>query len=267
MKLRCPCCHASNSLEAFVADDAGRELLRRLAGTGPLFRPLVTYLGLFRSSSRDLAHDRALRLAEEVLALNANPHALLAALCETVEAMRAKRDQGDIRPLKNHNYLKRVLEGINVTAQPAGACGNTSVEGEPSLPTGRRALAISALQHWGEGSVLRTALANGLAALVALSRPGTPAADTICLTADLWHGTLRRHGLGDTTGDVERVIKGFSSLLDKPLKEWPEPAALLPHIPRRRHQPKLAEPRLEVDHGKGLAGVRGILESLEGRTA
>jgi phage gp16-like protein len=37
MKLRCPSCHASNSLEAFTADDAGRELLRLLANSGPLF--------------------------------------------------------------------------------------------------------------------------------------------------------------------------------------------------------------------------------------
>ena len=84
MKLRCPVCHASNSLEAFTADDAGRELLVLLASTGPLFRPLVAYLGLFRPASRDLSHDRALRLAREVVDLGADPRAMAAALAEPV---------------------------------------------------------------------------------------------------------------------------------------------------------------------------------------
>lgn len=106
---RCPTCHAHLQLEAIVQDDAGRELLALLAGLDAhLGRPLVAYLGLFRAARRDLANDRALRLAREVLALPASPQRLGDALAATVESIRAKGQDG---PVRNHNYLRRVLEG------------------------------------------------------------------------------------------------------------------------------------------------------------
>ena len=104
---RCPVCHSRISLEAVVQDDAGRELLALLARTdAALAMPLVAYLGLFRAPNRDLANDRALRLAQEVLALGTG-QGLADALAQTVEAIRAKGGAA----LKNHNYLKRVLDG------------------------------------------------------------------------------------------------------------------------------------------------------------
>ena len=120
---RCPTCHSRISLEAVVQDEAGRELLALLAGvdrnTGSA---LVSYLGLFRASKRDLANDRALRLAKEALALAEGP-ALLPALVHTVETMRSKQQMGQFKPLANHNYLKRVLEsdsGQAIEALPNG---------------------------------------------------------------------------------------------------------------------------------------------------
>lgn len=161
MKLRCPCCHASNSLEAFTADDAGRELLVLLAGTGPLFRPLVAYLGMFRPANRDLSHDRALRLAREVVDLGADPRAMAAALAETVEAMRAKRDAGQIKPLTNHNYLKKVLETVGATcrvalepgemANPGRPDGSPLQRQQPAAPRSKRAQGIAALEDWSRG--------------------------------------------------------------------------------------------------------------------
>lgn len=108
MKLgRCPTCHAHLQLEAIVQDDAGRELLALLAGLdADLGRALVTYIGLFRTSARDLANDRALRLAREVLALDAAGQRLADALASTVESIRGKAGAA----LKNHNYLARVIE-------------------------------------------------------------------------------------------------------------------------------------------------------------
>lgn len=112
MRLRCPVCHAEAALEAWAEDEAARELMGLLAGLdAALGRPLVAYLGLFRSRSRALAWDRALRLAREALAL-ADSAVLAEALSETTEAMRMKREAGDIRPLENHNYLKRVIESV-----------------------------------------------------------------------------------------------------------------------------------------------------------
>lgn len=117
MRLRCPVCHAEAALEAWAEDEAARELMALLSTLdATLGRPLVAYLGLFRSGSRALSWERALRLAREVMALESDPLRLAAALSQTVEQLRAKRDAGDVRPLNSHGYLKRVLEGV-----PSGA--------------------------------------------------------------------------------------------------------------------------------------------------
>lgn len=117
MRLRCPVCHAESAIEAWVEDDAARELMGLLAGLdAPLGRALVAYLGLWRPASRALSWERALRIAREVLALDADALRLAAALSQTVEQLRLKRDGGDVRPLTGHNYIKRVLEGM-----PSGA--------------------------------------------------------------------------------------------------------------------------------------------------
>lgn len=110
---RCPVCHSQISLEAVCQDEAGRELLGILANLpGEASRAMVQYLGLFRPEKRDLSNDRALRLAREALALCADSLRLSAAMSETVEAIRAK--SGAV-PMKNHNYLRRVLEGMPET--------------------------------------------------------------------------------------------------------------------------------------------------------
>ena len=130
---RCPVCHAHISLEAVCQDEAGRELLGLLATLpGETGRALVQYLGLFRPEKRDLANDRALRLAREALALSADPARLARAMSETVEALRAKGGG----PLRNHNYLRRVLEGLPddvVVVERAG--------GAYALPARRRVTA------------------------------------------------------------------------------------------------------------------------------
>ena len=107
---RCPVCHSRINLEALIQDEAGRSLLALMAKlNADLATSLVSYIGLFRAKSRDLANDRALRLSNEVLAI-AEPAALVPALCQTLESMRTKQFAGQFKPLSNHNYLKRVLE-------------------------------------------------------------------------------------------------------------------------------------------------------------
>lgn len=113
MIVHCPCCQTRFSLDAVVQDSAARDLARLFSGYPmDLTRPLAAYLGLFRSRSRALSWERALRMADEVLAIEKD-HALLgAALSETVNALYAKREHEPARPLTNHNYLRRVLEGL-----------------------------------------------------------------------------------------------------------------------------------------------------------
>jgi hypothetical protein len=123
---RCPICHARISLDAMVKDQAGRELLALLAKLdNRTAQALVTYLGLFRSANRDLANDRALRLANEVLALEV-PQFLAPALINSCERLLAKRDQGQIKPLTDHGYLKAVLASVReVNTLPAGTGGQS----------------------------------------------------------------------------------------------------------------------------------------------
>ncbi len=109
---RCPICHTRISLDALVQDEAGRELLGLLikldtdAGTA-----LVGYLGLFRSATRDLANDRALKLAKEALSLGHIGN-VAQAMRQTVEQIQAKGG----KPLTNHNYLKKVLSDCHEVA-------------------------------------------------------------------------------------------------------------------------------------------------------
>ena len=113
MQLTCPACHARNSFEAFIQDEAARELMALAADAGAAWRPLVTYLGFFRSKSRALAWDRALRLTREVLELANDRSVLAAALSETCASLDAKRAEVSWKPLTGHNYLRRVLEAVN----------------------------------------------------------------------------------------------------------------------------------------------------------
>ena len=252
MKLRCPVCHSSNSLEAYVSDEAGRELLATLAGTGALFVPLVHYLGLFRSPQRDLANSRALKLVTEVLELNADPRQLAVAMHETVEAIRFKRQNGDDRPLKNHNYLKQVLATVVTTPAVAAPVNNPG-----SVPKGKRAQAIHALGQWAGDNWLRQEIGKGLATLIGLGRDGAPAADTIIITAGLWEAFLTKKKVTIQKVDKQRIEAGFNELLNN-FDKWPEPKDLFSRLPRRPQREQLAQPLSDEDRAKGKAFFRNL---------
>lgn len=145
---RCPVCHSRLQLEALVQDEAGRKLLALVARldtqTGAA---LVSYLGLFRSARRDLAHERALRLANEALGLvpESDTTRLAVALSETVEALRGRQPRP---PLKNHNYLKKVLETVTQRGEllPAGPPAAQPDEARVLSATEKAVLAIRAVR-------------------------------------------------------------------------------------------------------------------------
>lgn len=255
MKLRCPVCHTSNSLEAYASDEAGRELLGLLASTGTLMRPMVHYLGLFRPSERDLSHARALKLMRELLDISADQQQLATALTETVESIRQKQQAGEVRPLKNHNYLKRVLESVGVNP-----CVHPLEPAEQSQqPRGKRKQAMIALQKWAGEDWLRTEIANGLIALLALGRDGAPAADTIIATASLWETLLNDQGITIEQIDRKRIHLGFKDLLNK-FDAWPEPKDLLPRMPKRPYRDALDEPPQADDLVKGQSFFHSMSE-------
>lgn len=119
MQLTCPCCHAHVPLAAALQDEAGRELVAMLAAMQPgLALPLVHYLGFFRPARQQLGWGRSLRLAHEVVALYPNPvDTLIAGLVEAARALDEKRQQPGWKPLGNHNYLRRVLDGLQARAE------------------------------------------------------------------------------------------------------------------------------------------------------
>jgi prolyl-tRNA synthetase len=119
MDVRCPSCHSTFTLEQVAEDEALRELMGLIADLPrEVSRPLAAYIGLFRGKTRATAYERQLRIAREVMAMSGDTQQVGAALSETVEAIRAKRDSGeDARPLKNHNYFKRVLESVGARPQ------------------------------------------------------------------------------------------------------------------------------------------------------
>lgn len=157
---RCPICHTRISLDALAQDEAGRELLGLLAKLdSDAGVALIAYLGLFRSHTRDLANDRALRLGKEVLALSESMPALAEAMRITVEQIRSKG--GD--PLTNHNYLRKVLGDCH-GFQPDIATGKTAkpisplaiaITHQPGGPkqkgTSKTAQALQALEDFGNG--------------------------------------------------------------------------------------------------------------------
>jgi len=260
MKLRCPVCHSANSLEAYTEDAAQRELLALLGQHSQLFWPMASYLGCFRSPSRDLSASRALKLAREVLALIADQSALAVALSETVEAMRGKREAGDVRPLKNHNYLKRVLESTL-------AIPGTSLQIPSGTPArrGRKSAGLVAeavLQEWTGNDWLRIEISNGLLALLALPLYKSPDPQTIDRTASLWEMELRK-GRIILVEEIDRlrVQKGFASLLSAVKERFPEPSVLRDLMPRRPEQRKMEAPPIsDEDREVGLGILRSFTD-------
>ena len=115
MKLnRCPVCHNHLNLEAIAQDEAGKELMAIIAKLSPATATsCLSYLGLFRPFKSDLNNGRALRLLTDVLSLSTNQTALCQALDQTVNQIQQSRAQNsDVKPLANHNYLKKVLTSI-----------------------------------------------------------------------------------------------------------------------------------------------------------
>lgn len=154
MDVRCPSCHSTFTLEQVTEDEALRELMGLIADLPrEVSRPLASYIGLFRGKTRATAYERQLRLAREVLAMSGDTQLVGAALSETVEAIRSKRDSGeDARPLKNHNYFKRVLESVGARPQSMPVerieqHGRTSAPAAAAQPASKTAQAVARLMR------------------------------------------------------------------------------------------------------------------------
>lgn len=150
MRVKCPSCSAENDLATLFDCAAGSELMKLLSELEPtLARPLLAYLGLFRSKSRALSWDRALKLAREVLELTSNQAQLSTAIGKAVEILREKQRSGNWKPLGNHNYLKRVIEDSPIeTNLPAIRSEESNEQHVPRQLTSKTANGMIALQNF-----------------------------------------------------------------------------------------------------------------------
>lgn len=122
MRVRCPCCGATNSLDALIAHDDARTVLMLLIKLGGELPALtMRYLGLFRPAQTELSFARVAKLLNDLLpdmqaqrierdgrVYDAPPDAWIWAMRQTLAAREAGRLN---TPLKNHGYLYEVLTG------------------------------------------------------------------------------------------------------------------------------------------------------------
>ncbi|MGQ2385129.1 DUF2752 domain-containing protein [Acinetobacter ursingii] len=120
MKTRCPACGATTSLDALLGhSEASKAFLAAINLVGDLAKPMIQYLGMFRSDSRDLTFERASKLLNELAAdINAKQikrghhfhPAPKAAWIWAINTILERRDQGKLQlPFKNHGYLYEVI--------------------------------------------------------------------------------------------------------------------------------------------------------------
>ena len=130
MKTRCPACGATCSLDALLGHgDASQAFVASLNLTGDLAKPLVKYLALFRSESRDLTFERTAKLLSEITPdilakqIKRGHHSYPAPMGAWVWAINTileRRDQGKLQlPFKNHGYLYEVITSYKPEYAPA----------------------------------------------------------------------------------------------------------------------------------------------------
>ena len=136
MKLtRCPICHSHIDLIALIEDEAGRSLLTEVAKMEAwLAQSVLSYVSLFKPLKSDLNNGRALKLLQETIALSSNKQLLVKSCDITIRNIREKRQQGNAKPLKDHMYLKRVIESMPEPQATTNNMGNAIIK-EQGLQT------------------------------------------------------------------------------------------------------------------------------------
>jgi len=117
MKATCPSCGAGGSISLFIADaDARTAIMESAKLPSDCGTLTLKYIAMFAPAKRNLTMDRAARLIREVCsmitegvefdrqAIKAPSYVWRAALADMLAAPNIQR------PLKNHNYLLRIIQ-------------------------------------------------------------------------------------------------------------------------------------------------------------
>ena len=240
MNLTCPHCNSALSLETLTEDACARELFALIARCdAAVGGQLPAYLGLFKPRLQGLRWSRALALAQELeqLLSGAPPHVAQAALAQTIEAMREKRQARGWKPLTGHGYLSRVLES---QTQRQGQVANYSGNASPQ-PTSKAGQILSALDNWATWQehgpapawFVRT-VCEGLRSLVLLSLEGQPAADLWGQVIPHWISELwpRREWREDCRFRGAKRLQDAFRQAGAHARRWPQPNDVLEYITR-----------------------------------
>ena len=108
----------------------------------------------------------------------------------------------------------------------------------------------------------RDVITTGLKTLVALSLPGTPAADVVSTTRNAWVVILWRAPIDWIDDDAARIERAFIRLASH-IERWPPPKALLQYMASRPERLKLEEPPVSREQSaKALAGIKKMLRDV-----
>ena len=243
MKVKCPSCGASMSLDVLIAHDEARDALVALSGiSDELVKACLKYLTLFRPAERDLTFARVAKLVGEIAPMirggeisrnrqtyPAPREAWIWAFNRCLEA----RDAGKLKPpLTSHGYL---LENITFWSPEKTAGMEVAVSGTAVQAIGQSSKlrqGVNALNQWAGGDWIKQELAAGLSVLATLNMNGRPAATDLPAIAELWYQQI--------IGRDEQYVEAFDRVRFQTAfkvflasKEWPNASDLIRSLPMR----------------------------------
>ena len=243
MKVKCPSCGASMSLDVLIAHDEARDALVALSGiSDELVKACLKYLTLFRPAERDLTFARVAKLVGEIAPMirvgeisrnrqtyPAPREAWIWAFNRCLEA----RDAGKLKPpLTSHGYL---LENITFWSPEKTAGMEVAVSGTAVQAIGQNSKlrqGVNALNQWAGGDWIKQELAAGLSVLATLNMNGRPAAADLPAIAELWYQQI--------IGRDEQYVEAFDRVRFQTAfkvflasKEWPNASDLIRSLPMR----------------------------------
>lgn len=151
--ITCPACGIATPLESIIGHQGARDALLALATLHPSATRLpmlsTRYVGLFAPAKQKMRFDRVAAVLDEIKALISTGTvewdgityaAPLAYWMDAMEAMLARQAEMEL-PLRNHNYLRKVVSG-NLRRDQAAAerkqedarTGRTQTGGLPPPP-------------------------------------------------------------------------------------------------------------------------------------
>ncbi len=277
MKVKCPSCGASMSLDILISHDEARDALVALSGiSDELVKACLKYLTLFRPAERDLTFARVAKLVGEIapmiraaeISRNRQVHpapreAWIWAFGRCLEA----RDMGKLKPpLTSHGFL---LENLTFWTPDKTAGMEVAVSGGAAVPAigqnSKLRQGVNALQQWAGGDWIKQELAAGLSVLATLNMTGRPAAADLPAIAELWYQQI----IGRDEQYVEafdrvRFQTAFKVFLGS--KEWPNASDLIRSMPMRlvprqmieAPKPDVASQREKLQEVKNKINPKGV---------